>query len=169
MLPRNMHEHDEDDGGALDQVGHDRRERALDEVGAVVDGLDDDARRQAGLDLRDPVLDGVDDVAAVGAEQHHDDAGDGLVLAVVGDHAVAQGGAVADLGDVLDEHGLAVGLRLEDDVADVLEAGEHADGAQGERLGAAVEVAAGDGRARALEGLGELAEGEVVGGELGRA
>jgi hypothetical protein len=119
------------------------------------------------LDLGDAVLDGVDDVAAVGAEQHHDDAGDGLVLAVVGDDAVAQGGAVADVGDVFDEDGLAVGGGLEDDVADVLEAGEGADGAEGEGLGAAVEVAAGDDAVGALEGVGELADREVVGGELG--
>nr|WP_293270617.1 hypothetical protein [Nannocystis sp.] len=161
------HEDDEDDDGALDQVGHDGGEGALDEVGAVVDRLDEDAGGEALLDLGDAVLDGVDDVAAVGAEQHHDDAGDGLVLAVVGDDAVAEGGAVADGGDVLDEDGLALGGGLDDDVADVFEAGEGADGAEGEGLGAAVEVAAGDDAAGALEGVGELADREVVGGEPG--
>jgi hypothetical protein len=40
-------EDDEDDEGALDQVGHDGREGALDEVGAVVDRLDDDAGGEA--------------------------------------------------------------------------------------------------------------------------
>jgi hypothetical protein len=84
MLPSMMTRTMKTTSRALDQVGHDGRQGALDEVGAVVDRVDDDARRQGRLDLGDAVLDGVDDVAAVGAEQHHDDAGDRLILAVVG-------------------------------------------------------------------------------------
>ena len=63
-------------------------DRAMDEVGAVVDRLQADALRQAGGDLVDLELEVVDDVERVLAVARHRDAGDDFAFAVqLGDAA----------------------------------------------------------------------------------
>lgn len=64
-------EQDRHDRDALGQVLEHRAQRALDELGAVVDDVDGDARRQLALDALHALADGAHDVAAVLAEQHH--------------------------------------------------------------------------------------------------
>ena len=52
QVAEHQEEHGHDEQPALEQVLLDRRDRAPDEVGPVVEGLDHDARRQALLHAR---------------------------------------------------------------------------------------------------------------------
>ena len=92
-------------------------------------------------DLRDLRLHVLDDLAAVGADEHHHDAGDHLATTVARDRALANEGRQMDAGDVADPHRHAVPARLDQHVADLVEALDAALAAHEELLAGANEVA----------------------------
>ena len=78
-----------DDQAFLDQRGHERGNRTIDEIGPIVDGNDRGALGQAALDVGDAVLDVGDDGKRVLPVALHRDAGDDLALAVELRHTAA--------------------------------------------------------------------------------
>ena len=166
-VPRKQREHDGDDERALDEVREHGRQRATDEVRAVVDGLDDDARRQLALDLlRLRSFTAWTTSRLLAPMSIIVDAGDGLALAVARDDAVPQRGADLHLRDVPHEQRRAVGGGAEHDVGDlllVLRAGRRRRSVNDSR--AAIEVAAADADVGALERRGDVLQRHLVGVE----
>jgi hypothetical protein len=95
------HGHDQ---ALLEQRALERFDRAVDQVRAVVDGLDRHALGQAGRDLGHLGLEVVDHLQRVLAEARHRDAGDDLALAVQLGQAAPLVGRHLDAGDVADQH-----------------------------------------------------------------
>ena len=107
-----------DDEAFLEQRRLQRRDRALDQLRAVVDGHDLRTLRQRGRDLGELRFHAVDDGERVGPETLHDDAADGLALAVELGDAAALVGCKLDAGDVAQEHRCPA-FRLKHDLLDV--------------------------------------------------
>ncbi len=115
--------HERNDQAFLGECRLERRDRALDQLGAVVDGHDLGAGGQAGGNLRELCLHVVDDGERVLAKALHGDAGDGLAFAVeLGDTAAFVRHQL-HAGDVAQQHRSPV-LRLQDDLLDVLRSTE---------------------------------------------
>ena len=81
-----------------------RVDGAVDQVGAVVDGLDAHALRQARRNLREPILHVLDDRQRILAEALQRDAGDDLPFPVHFGDAAALVGRELDAGHVLQQH-----------------------------------------------------------------
>ena len=101
------------------QVVQHRAQGLVDQVSAVIERLDRDARGQAFLKLGDLGLDIVDHLPAVLADQHHHQAGDDLSFTVAGGQPRPDHRRGVDLGNLADGHGHAVAL-VDDDGRDVL-------------------------------------------------
>ena len=97
------------------------RYRPLDQRSAVVGDLDLDTVGQARLGGLELGLDGADDLERAFAVPHHDDAADGLALAVPLGDAAAHFRPDADFGDVLEQDGSARGIDAQGDRADVVQ------------------------------------------------
>ena len=95
-----------------------RRDRALDQLRAVVDGHDLRTLRQRGRDLGELRFHAVDDGERIGPVALHGDAADGLALAVELGDAAALVGCKLDAGDVAQEHRRPA-FRLKHDLLDV--------------------------------------------------
>ena len=120
-----------DDEALLDQRALERVDRAIDQVGAVVDRLDGHALRQARRDLGEALLDVLDDGERVLAEALQHDAGDDLALAVqLGDAAPLVRGEL-DARHVPEQHRHAA-VALDDDLLEIGEALDVAAAAHGE-------------------------------------
>ena len=112
-----------DDQAFLGQRALQRVDGAVDQFGAVIDGLDADPLGQPGADLGDLGLEVVDDLQRILPVARHGDAGNHLALAVQLGQAAPLVGHQFDAADVGDAHRRAV-LRLEDEVFDVLPAAQ---------------------------------------------
>ena len=133
-----------------------RRDRAVDELGAVVDRPRLDARRQAAVDLRELRGRALRDRAAVLADQHEDGAEHDLA-AVLGGRAGAQLAAEPDLGDVADADRDAARVA-HDDPAHVVEIAQLARRAHQVLLAVALDVAGAGAEVVARERVQQIAE-----------
>ena len=91
----------------------------MNEIGAVVHGLDAHAFRQTARDLGDALLDAADDVERVLAVARHGDAGHHFALAIELGDTAALVGTELDAGDLADSHRRAA-VRLEHELGDVV-------------------------------------------------
>ena len=158
-------QHRDDEERALREVRRHRLDGPIDQSAAVVEDIEPHAWGQRGLDLRDPRLDVFDDFAPIGADEHHDDAGDDLAAPVPGHGTLADQRREVDAADVPDPHRDAVLAGLDQHVADLLEALDPALAADQQLLTGTDEVAAAGGRVVALERDEELAQGDVQGAQ----
>ena len=121
---RTAHMQQEDDADErndeafLDKRRLQRRDGALDQLGAVVDRYDLSALRQRGRDLGEFRFHAIDNGECVRSVALHDDAADGLALAVELGDAAALIGCKLDAGDVAQEHRRPT-FRLQHDLLDV--------------------------------------------------
>ena len=117
-----MHQEDHadcgDDQAFLQQRALQVGDGAMDQVGAVVDGLDRHALGQAGRDLGDLGFQVVDHLQRVLPETRHRDARDDLAFAVQLGQAASLVGCHLDAGDVADQHRCAA-LSLHHQLLDV--------------------------------------------------
>src|SRR5258708_23247842 len=92
----------------------------MDQLRAVVDRNDFDARGKAGLDVLDASLDALGDIERILTAAHDDDTRDDVAGAIEVGDAAAKIGAFDDFADILDAHWRSVLRRGECDVAEVL-------------------------------------------------
>ena len=164
QVAQEQEEDDHHQGRALHQVLLDRGDGLVHQVGAVVDGDGLDARGQAPVDLGHALVHGAGDGAAVLADQHEHRAQHHLA-AVVGGRARAQLLAQADLGQIADADGLALG-RAHDDLADVGDAADLARRADQVLLALALDIARTHVAVVALQGGDDVGQREAVGRQL---
>ena len=151
------HQHD----GLQQGLGH-GADGPIDQVAAIVKGLDGDALGQGRGDLGQPGLDALDHRARIGAAQAEDQALDGLPLAVLGDGAITGQGPKAHLGHVADAHHQAV-LGLQDDGLDVVHRADGALGAHQQGLLAIGQAAGAVVAVVGLQDLPQILEGQAPG------
>jgi len=166
-LEEEEEEDGDDDEAAFDEVGEGGFDGAIDQIAAVVEGIEADARGEGLVELLEAADDAFGDGAAVGALEHHDDAEDGFAAAVAGGGALAEFAAQADAAERAEQDGRA-GVGGDGDVFEVGEGGDEADAAEETLLAAALEVAAADVLVIAFEGLDDVADRDAVGDEEGR-
>ena len=94
--------HQGDDQTFLEQRRLEGGDRAIDEVGTVVDGNDGGARRQASLDVRELCLDVVNHGERVLSEALHGNTGDDFAFSVQFGDTAPLIGSQLDMADVLD-------------------------------------------------------------------
>src|ERR1700722_17722267 len=97
-------DHEADDDSLFEQIAFQCIDRFLNESRAIVAGDDFDASRQSLLDLSKLFLDPFDDGERVLSVAHHDDAADGLSVAVPLSRAFAQVWSQADHAEVSYQH-----------------------------------------------------------------
>ena len=137
--------------GALGQVLADRRDGSVDQLGAVVEGLDPDAGRQRGSQLVELRLHALGHGARVLAEQHEGHADDHLALTVHRRGAAPQARAEAHVADGRHRYRYALRCRADDDRLQVVEALDQAGRADDELFAVALDVPAAGVLVRALE------------------
>ena len=165
-LPRNSQTTKRGEDRADDQVLLDVADRRLDELRLVADDAELVARRQPGLHFGQPLLDVGGDLHGVGPrlladlQQHRR-------LAVDAGLGGGLGHAVFDPGHVAQPHRVAAGLA-QHHVAEAVDRRDPAAGAQGDRLRALVEAAAGDVGVLRLQGPGDVVDRQRLGAQRRR-
>ena len=155
---RQRHERD-----LLDQRRAQRADRLLDQVRAVVERHDRDARREARRNLRDARFHGVDDVLRVDAGSCDDDAADGFLRPF---HERGDPERVADLDvrHLLDVDRDAV-RAADDDPLDVVDGRDQPDASHDQPGAVRLEHVAADIQVAGADGRHDRAERQVVGPE----
>ena len=153
------HVRQRDERDLLDQRRPQRADRLLDQVRAVVERHDRDARRQAWCNLRDARFDGIDDNLRVDAGPRDDDAADGF-LCPLHERGDPEGVADLDVRHLLDVDRHAV-RAADDDPLDVVDGRDQADAAHDqpgavrlEHVAANIQVAGADGRHHRAQAAG---------------
>src|SRR5205823_1377748 len=112
-------QHKDDENAAFDEVVYDGVQRALNQVGPVVENFQLDVRGQRFLDLGDALFDSLYDRAAVFAQQHHDDGGHDLAAAIAGGGALASKWGDDDLSYIANESRQIAGAAADHDFFNV--------------------------------------------------
>ena len=141
--------------------------RDVDQVLAVIDPLDADARRQDVriVDALDFALDPLDRRHALLAATHQHDALDDVVIRIVAGDAEARLLPDRDGGHVTDQHRIAVALR-QHRVAQVLDRANKPDAPHHRRLRADIDGVAADIDVAVVQRLQQLRQGQPIGNEL---
>ena len=119
-MPEENHADERDDDALLDQLLAQRRDRALDQIAAIVGRHDPDPFGQRRFDLLDFLFDAVNDIERVLAVAHHYDSADGFAASVQFGDTTPNVAAEMHSGDVLQINRRPV-LDFEDNVLDVLD------------------------------------------------
>ena len=107
----------------------------LDQIGAVVDGLDINARGQHAVlpDVVHPFVDATNSFKRIPAVAHKHDTFDNIGIVILAHNAEARSRADTDIGHIAHAHGHALG-RADGDVANVLHGPNEPDAANIEGL-----------------------------------
>ena len=158
--------HQRDDEALLEKLSFQIVDSALDEVAAVVDGLDGYSFRQSRLQFLQFRFDGVDRREGVFSVAHDDDPADGFAFAVQVHQAAAQLGPQVYMGDVPDQDGRAVLVHPDGRVLYVLDGLDVAQTSHHELGLAHLDQSAAHVVVAALQGRAYFRQGNVVGQQL---
>ena len=137
-------------------------ERAGDEIGAVVENLEIDARGQRAADFLELLLGRGDDAAAVLTTDHHHHARHDLTAAVAAGDPLTHERRDRHAADVADEHRHATGRAAHDHFLDVIDRLQQRFAANEPLLAVLDDVAAAGAGVVALERLEHLGERDAV-------
>ncbi len=173
--PEREQERADDEQRPLGEVLRDRAQDAIDEVGAVVVGVDLDPGGQVRPELGDRVLHAAHDVPAVLALEHEHAGADDLAATVPRHRALARRRAGVDLAELADAHGRPVPdarrrlpVHAHERRGDVLDAAEAGVASQHHLLAPALDEPAARGDVVALERVADLLGADRVGREARR-
>ena len=133
----------------------------VDELGPLVDGPDNDRRRQAALNLFETLPQAPGHLATVLAHEHEAQPQDHFAAAGAGRGAAADLVADADVADVPDPDGDAV-MGGDDDVGDLLDARGQAHALDEVKLTPLDDVASADALVVGAQSAEDVVQGEVV-------
>src|SRR5262245_22605049 len=119
-VPEENHTNQRDDDAFFDQLLAQRRDRAANQVAAIVNRDDAHSGRQRRFHLLNFLFYSIDDVECVLAITHHDDSANDFAATVQFGHAAPEIGPEMDVSDILEVNRRAV-FDFENDVLDVLD------------------------------------------------
>src|SRR5918995_5310912 len=137
-------EHDDHEHRALDEISAHRRDRAVDELRAIVEGHELDALGQRAFDVVDTRPHALDDGSRVLSNEHDGDPGDYFAIALRGHRALAECAARDNLPEIAHVHGSTVLPRLDDDAPEIVGRRRKSDRPQDVLLGTVLDVASAD-------------------------